>query len=77
MIGVSHGRLDELSRNRRLSRSKNYPSLLFALGLGLSRQASCKATGITTSRISTDFTEMPQSAVLRPISLRNRSSWRG
>src|SRR5271154_5412148 len=36
--------------------------------------ASCKATGIATSRISTDFTEMPQSAVLRPISPRNNSS---
>ena len=39
VIGVGYGRLDELSRNRRLSRSKNYPSLLFALGLGLSRHS--------------------------------------
>src|SRR6478736_2070521 len=36
--------------------------------------ASCKATGIAPSRISTDSTEMPQSAVLRPISPRNSSS---
>ena len=39
MIGVGHGRLDELSCYRRLSRSKNYPGLLFALGLGLSRHS--------------------------------------
>src|ERR1700689_4066997 len=32
--------------------------------------ASCKATGIATSRISTAFTEIPQSAVLPPISKR-------
>jgi len=36
---VDHGRLDELSRDRRLGRSKNYPGLFFALGLRLSRHS--------------------------------------
>ena len=36
--------------------------------------ASCKATGMATSRISTELTEMPQSAVLRAISVRSTSS---
>ena len=36
--------------------------------------ASCKATDIATSRISTDFTEMPQSAVLRQLLLPHAST---
>ena len=36
--------------------------------------ASCKATGMATSLISTELTEMPQLSVLRAISVRNTSS---
>src|SRR5438093_321576 len=36
--------------------------------------ASCSASGMVTSRISTEFTETPQSAVLRAISARRNSS---
>src|ERR1700733_7903096 len=74
MIGVGHSRLDDLSRDRRLSRSKNYPGLLFALSLGLSRHSVLQRN---RDRDVADLNGLHRNApvvVLRPISPRNRSS---
>jgi len=56
-------------RGKAIERSISY----LANGRGM-RDRSVLATGIAPSRISTDSTQMPQSAVLRPISPRNSSS---
>src|SRR4051812_22688919 len=74
VVGVDLGGLNELARDLGFSRSEDHTGLLLALRLAWRQMGAFRATGIATSRISTDLTVTPQSAVFWPITSRRWSS---
>ena len=71
---IDRRRLDEFASERGFGRSEDDARLLFPLGLRLPRHRVLQGHRNRDVADLADFTEIPQSAVFRPISPRNSSS---